>query len=73
MDSGRKMKLALYQMNIIWEDKEANYTRVRQKLEIARNRGIDLFLLPEMSFTGFSMNTNITKENDSRTIKKMAG
>lgn len=73
MESGRKMKLALYQMNIIWEDKEANYARVRQKLEIARDRGIDLFLLPEMSFTGFSMNTNITKENDSRTIKKMAG
>lgn len=65
------MKLALYQMNIIWEDKEANYMRVKQRLEIAHERRIELFLLPEMSFTGFSMNTNMTKESDSRTIKRM--
>lgn len=65
------MKLALYQMHIIWEDKEANYIQVEQKLKTAYERGIDLFLLPEMSFTGFSMNTYVTKENDDRTIKRM--
>lgn len=65
------MKLALYQMNIIWENKQANYLRLEEKLKSMIGRGIDLLLLPEMSFTGFSMNTDITKENDSITIKQM--
>ena len=67
----RKMKIALYQMNIIWENKEANYLRLEEKLKSMSERQIDLFLLPEMSFTGFSMNTDITKENDFRTINQM--
>jgi len=67
------MKIALYQMNIIWENKEANYLQVEEKLKILSRKDIDMVLLPEMSFTGFSMNTDITKEDDSATIKKMVG
>lgn len=58
-------------MNIVWENKEENYLRVEQKLELARERRVDFFLLPEMSFTGFSMNTDVTKENKQETIKRM--
>ena len=65
------MKVALYQMHIIWENKDANYVQLEEKLKVVCSRGIDLFLLPEMSFTGFSMNTDVTKEKDDRTIKKM--
>ncbi len=65
------MKVLLYQMNIIWEDKEANYKCVERKLQEASERKADLFLLPEMSFTGFSMNTSVTGEKDYETIHKM--
>ena len=48
------MKIALYQMNIQWEDKDANYSCVEVKLIEVQKKKTDLFLLPEMSFTGFS-------------------
>jgi len=68
----RKMKIALYQMNIIWENKTANYLSVEEKIKIVSKKKADLFLLPEMSFTGFSMNTDITRENDCATLNQMA-
>lgn len=68
----RVMKLAVYQMHIEWENKEKNYIQVEQKLKAVYERGIDLFLLPEMSFTGFSMNTDVTKENGCETINKIS-
>lgn len=65
------MKVALYQMNIAWEDKEANYTAVERKLQEACQKHTELFLLPEMSFTGFSMNTDVTKESNYATVNQM--
>lgn len=65
------MKIALYQMNIQWENKENNYLCVEAKLIESQEKKIDLFLLPEMSFTGFSMNTEITKESNLKTVNKM--
>lgn len=66
------MKIALYQMQIFWEDKEANYLQFESKLKEMYNKKIDLFLLPEMSFTGFSMETEVTKESRLETVNKMA-
>lgn len=66
------MKVALFQMHIAWEDKKRNYIHVEQYLERAYEKGTELVLLPEMSFTGFSMNTDVTKEAASETIDKMA-
>lgn len=63
-----KMKIALYQMDIQWESKEINYLRVEDKLIEAQEKNMDLFVLPEMSFTGFSMNTEVTKESNLETI-----
>jgi predicted amidohydrolase len=65
------MKVALCQMNIAWENKEDNYLRVEQQLKEVREKGVKLFLLPEMSFTGFSMNTTVTKEANNETINQM--
>lgn len=65
------MRVVLFQMNIIWEDKEANYEQVENKLKENANKEIDLFLLPEMSFTGYSMNTIATKEYNQKTISRM--
>ncbi len=67
----KAMKIALYQSHIIWEDKEKNYIHLEEKLQDASKR-TDLFLLPEMSFTGFSMNTDITKESNMETVGTMA-
>lgn len=66
------MKIALYQMHIIWEDKQANYLQLEAKLKEMKAKEIELFLLPEMSFTGFSMNTDVTKESHMETVGKMA-
>lgn len=67
-----KMKIALYQMDVQWESKEINYLRVEAKLIEAQEKNTDLFLLPEMSFTGFSMNTEVTKERNLETISRIS-
>lgn len=66
------MRIALYQMHISWEDKEGNYVRLEEQLNNFYEKEVDLFLLPEMSFTGFSMNTGITKESRFETVNRMA-
>ena len=63
--------IALYQMHIIWEDKEANYLQLESKLKELKDKKTELLLLPEMSFTGFSMNTDVTKESNRETVSKM--
>lgn len=65
------MKLALYQMHTAWEDKGTNYLKLENRLKGLQKRGIELLLLPEMSFTGFSMNTELTKESHSETVNRM--
>ena len=62
------MKIALFQMNIIWEDKKQNLSKLRTCLDKLRGMEVDLLLLPEMSLTGFSMNTNVTAEKNKETI-----
>lgn len=60
-------------MNIIFEDKEGNFGKVRKAAEKAAYKGADVLFLPEMSFTGFSMNTELTAESDdlSRSFVKI--
>ena len=68
------MRVALYQMEIAWEDKEKNYKKLEGVLEEVKKHGTDLLLLPEMSFTGFSMRTELTKEYNEESkdrIKKI--
>ena len=65
------MRVALYQMHIAWEDKQANIAKVEEKLKEISKQQIDVLLLPEMSFTGFSMNTDVTKEEKEDTVEQM--
>lgn len=69
------MKIALCQMDIAFESKEVNYIKAGRMIESAVEQGGELVLFPEMSFTGFSMNTGVTKEaaDSSPTIHLMAG
>lgn len=49
------MKIALMQMNIVWEDKEKNLMKAEELLGKAQTWGCELALFPEMFSTGFSM------------------
>ncbi|MCI7812572.1 MAG: carbon-nitrogen family hydrolase [Lachnospiraceae bacterium] len=70
------MKVALAQMDIVWEDKEKNWEKSEKNIKEAKKKGADLILFPEMSFTGFSMNVaeiGETKEkgNSVESIRRM--
>ena len=66
------MRITLAQINIVFEDKETNLKTAETIIRCQAQKGADLCLFPEMSFTGFSMNTGITKENDDYTIKRVS-
>lgn len=65
------MRIALYQMHIEWEDKKKNLEKLEERLNEISEKQVDVLLLPEMSFTGFSMNTNITREEKEETIQRV--
>jgi len=65
------MRIGLFQMHIIWENKAANFAKLEAKLQEAAAQKVELLLLPEMSFTGFSMHTELTKESNLDTVKRV--
>src|SRR5580765_3402453 len=66
--SGRFMKVVCCQFNVAWEDKLANYAKVRSMLEASKIPAGSLVVLPEMFSTGFSMNVSaIREESPSKT------
>lgn len=65
------MKIALVELNIEWEDKESNFAKLEKIIESLKGENVDLLLLPEMSFTGFSMNVARTKETNMETVAHM--
>lgn len=65
------MRVALGQLQLYWEDKQANLKKVEAYLQLLEEKKTELFLLPEMSLTGFSMNTEDTKESEKETVGKI--
>lgn len=65
------MKVALGQLQIYWEDKQKNLEKAEACMQILEGKGMELFLLPEMSLTGFSMHTERTKEKDKETVAEI--
>jgi omega-amidase len=62
------MKLYCCQFDISWEAKEINFERVRKLLEYNVPDPGSLMVLPEMAFTGFSMNVDlVTQDEPQRT------
>ncbi len=55
-----ELKIACLQIDLAWENKTANLDRIQCMLE--QNKGADLYVLPEMFSTGFSMNANAFAE-----------
>ena len=64
------MNLTGVQLDIAWEDKPANFAKVRSLLESARVPPGSLIVLPEMFSTGFSMNVAGICEGDSRPAER---
>ncbi len=56
------MKIGLTQMDIVWEDKERNMEKAAKLIEQAAKQGVELLVFPEMTFTGFTMNTALAGE-----------
>ena len=54
------MKIALLQYNPVWEDKEANKKKILSLIN--KIDGVELFVFPEMTLTGFTMKSNEMSE-----------
>lgn len=64
------MKIALVSLDQIWEDKAANFTAVCDYAQRAKDGGADLLIFPEMTLTGYTMNTDLCEEfDDSDTLR----
>lgn len=73
MTTGRLPHAHLVQLDIAWEDKPANYARVRGLLSGAGVYPGDLVVLPELFDTGFSFNLSRTVDADNATLRFVAG
>ncbi|MCD7826767.1 MAG: carbon-nitrogen family hydrolase [Clostridiaceae bacterium] len=67
------MRVALGQIDMVWENRDASIKKAAVMIEEAAQGSCDLIVFPEMSFTGFSMNLRQIAENasESETVKKM--
>lgn len=64
------MRVALGQLDMVWEDKERSFLKAEAMIEEAAGAGCDIIVFPEMAFTGYSMNLEEIGEDisDSRTV-----
>lgn len=67
------MRVALGQIDMIWEDKEASVRKAEKMICDAAFGNADIIIFPEMSFTGFSMNIQKIGEerHSSKSVRKM--
>ena len=64
------MKITACSLNIAWEDKALNFAKVESVLQQLEDRG-DLFILPEMFSTGFTMNVALAEDAAGKTLQWM--
>jgi len=69
------MKICLAQYDIKWEDKATNYEKAKGFMADAKLQNVDLILFPELSMTGFSMDTEKIGESPGglRTLETFRG
>ena len=58
------MNVYVVQFDVAWEDKTANFARVRQLLDAAAPASGSLIVLPEMFSTGFSLTVAATRQGE---------
>jgi predicted amidohydrolase len=63
------MKLALAQLDIVFENKSKNKETVMRFVKQAADEKVNMIFFPEMTLTGFSMNTSLIGENNNATLE----
>ena len=65
------MKIAVVSLNQIWLDKQANFDRCVELIDNAVIQGCELFIFPEMTLTGYSLETDKIAEqlDNSKSIE----
>ena len=64
------MRVGIVQLDIVWEDRDANFRKVEGFLAEARKKEVDLLVLPEMFALGFTMNAApFAEESDGPTTQ----
>lgn len=68
------MKISLISLNQYWEKKTENLNRCKSLIEQAASEGCGLIIFPEMTLTGYSLETGKTAEEieNSESIKKFS-
>lgn len=56
------MRIGLTQMDIVFDDKEKNMATAEKLMKKASRQGVELLIFPEMTLTGFTMNTKYAGE-----------
>jgi omega-amidase len=59
------MKIALVSLSQAWEDKDLNWKNCKDYIDRASKANVELLIFPEMTLTGFSLNTEKNSENRS--------
>lgn len=59
------MKIALVQLDIVWESKKINCERAEEFIKKASHEKCDIAVFPEMFNTGFSMNISAIAEDEN--------
>lgn len=58
------MKIALAQMDIVWNKPQDNYNKIDKFIKEAKDKNVELILFPEMCLTGFNMDIHSFKEDE---------
>lgn len=64
------MKISACSLDIAWEDKSRNFAKIESVLQQLDNPG-DIFILPEMFSTGFTMNVALAEDAAGETLRWM--
>src|SRR5262245_34661443 len=64
------MQVVAVQLDIVWEDKRANFAKVERLLAGTNVAKGSLIVLPEMFATGFSLDVAKTQEGSERPTEK---
>ena len=67
------MKVYAVQPDLIWEDKEANFSRILSLVDETKIDPGSLIVLPETFATGFSMNLKVTTEHEPEKTESFLG
>lgn len=62
------MNIALVSLDQAWEDKESNLIKCEKYIKEASLHDAELIIFPEMTLTGFSLDTNLISEDESSSI-----